>query len=73
MLDWRYEPPYDLYDPAGEDGYRHGVGSPAWFAALDADDGSLVGFLECRVAEREVEIGCATVELDAVAWGCVRT
>jgi ribosomal-protein-alanine N-acetyltransferase len=57
MLAWRYEPPYDRYDPAGEDGYRHAIGSPTWFAAVDADDGSLAGFLECRVAEREVEIG----------------
>lgn len=56
MLAWRYEPPYDPYDPTEEDGYRHAVGSPTWFA-VDGEDGSLAGFLECRVAEREVEIG----------------
>ena len=57
MLAWRYDPPYDTYDPAVEDGYRDSVGSPTWFAAVDPDDGTLVGFLECRVADREVEIG----------------
>ena len=55
MLAWRYEPPYDTYDPAEED-LRHAVGSPTWFA-VDGEDGSLAGFLECSVGEREVEIG----------------
>jgi len=60
ILMWHYEPPYDEYDPASDpsevDGLLEAIDSPTWFAVED-DEGSLVGFLDSRPGEDEVEVG----------------
>jgi RimJ/RimL family protein N-acetyltransferase len=60
VLLWHYEPPYDEYDPGADpsevDGILEGVESSTWYAVDDAD-GSLVGFVDCRPSEADVEIG----------------
>jgi ribosomal-protein-alanine N-acetyltransferase len=61
VLTWRYEPPYDEYDPAHDprdvEETLAAVGSATWFAVDDTEDGSLAGFLDCRIGEREIEVG----------------
>ena len=63
MLSWRYEPPYDEYDPSTDPSdaaeIRAAVGDATWFAVDDADTGELAGFLDCRPRPDadEVEIG----------------
>jgi ribosomal-protein-alanine N-acetyltransferase len=61
LLAWRYDPPYQEYnpsnDPSDEAELRASVGTPTGLAAVEADTGELVGFLECRLAPGEVEIG----------------
>jgi len=59
LLTWRYEPPYDEYDPDRDDveELHAAVGSTDRFAALDADTEVLAGFLVVRPVDGGVEIG----------------
>ena len=57
ILGWRYEPPYDRYDPVNDDDVPGAVASGAWFAADDASTGDLVGFVVFHEGDGEVEVG----------------
>lgn len=59
LFTWHYDPPYDRFDPERDDveEIRAAAGAPNWFAADDTADGSLAGFLICRIGDGEVEIG----------------
>ena len=57
---WRYDPPYDFYDlDADPDDYAEFVDPANWSDtyAVEADDGTLVGFFEFDPAGGTVEVG----------------
>jgi ribosomal-protein-alanine N-acetyltransferase len=58
---WHYEPPYDTYDGSAEpeDLPRpgEGDGSTVWLAASQPGSDLLVGFVEIKLADDEIEIG----------------
>jgi ribosomal-protein-alanine N-acetyltransferase len=60
IVGWHYDPPYDVYgidaDPADR---RTFLGPANWSAtyAVEADDGTLVGFFEFDSADGTVEVG----------------
>jgi ribosomal-protein-alanine N-acetyltransferase len=63
ILGWHYDPPYDVYDmatdPGDDDELRAAaaVGDPTWCAVDDAKTGELVGFLDLKPGEGELELG----------------
>jgi ribosomal-protein-alanine N-acetyltransferase len=60
IADWRYDPPYDFYDlDADPADYAEFLDSANWADtyAVEADDGTLVGFFEFDSADGTVEVG----------------
>ena len=59
---WRYQAPYDVYDLSADPSLDSEMRDPArwgatWFAADEAETGTLAGFLELVASESETEGG----------------
>jgi len=68
VASWRYPAPYDVYDLTEDPSLDSEIRDPArwgatWFAADDAEPGTLAGFLELVASESETE-GATRVEVE---------